>query len=57
VGRGYTLAWVPIKTIYGGETSHIKPWVHFVSFLRVTRSARRRAQSERRSAATGSVRE
>jgi glycosyltransferase involved in cell wall biosynthesis len=57
VGRGYTLAWVPIKTIYGGETSHIKPWVHFVSFLRVTRSARRRAQAERRSVATGSVRE
>ncbi len=43
VGRGYRLAWVPIKTIYGEETSDIKPWVHFVSFLRVTRRARRRA--------------
>jgi glycosyltransferase involved in cell wall biosynthesis len=48
VGRGFTLAWVPIETIYGTETSDIKPWTHFVSFLRVTRRARRRAQEERR---------
>ncbi|MCL4371135.1 MAG: glycosyltransferase family 2 protein [Chloroflexi bacterium] len=48
VGRGFKLAWVPIKTIYGTETSHIRPWTHFVSFLRVTRRARRRMQLERR---------
>jgi glycosyltransferase involved in cell wall biosynthesis len=48
VGRGFPLAWVPIKTIYGSETSDIKPWAHFVSFIRVTRRARRRAQQERR---------
>jgi glycosyltransferase involved in cell wall biosynthesis len=48
VGRGLKLAWVPIKTIYGSETSDIKPWAHFVSFIRVTRRARRRAQQERR---------
>lgn len=48
VGRGYKLAWVPIKTIYGTETSHIEPWTHFVSFIRVTRRARRRMQQERR---------
>jgi glycosyltransferase involved in cell wall biosynthesis len=48
VGRGFPLAWVPIKTIYGSETSDIKPWAHFVSFIRVTRRARRRAQLERR---------
>ena len=53
VGRGYTLAWVPIKTIYGTETSDIKPWLHFVGFIRVTRRARKRVRSERR-AATGS---
>lgn len=47
VGRGYTLTWVPIKTIYGTETSDIKPWTHFVSFLRVTRRARKRVQEER----------
>ena len=48
VGRGFRIAWVPIETIYGTETSDIKPWAHFVSFLRVTRRARRRARQERR---------
>jgi glycosyltransferase involved in cell wall biosynthesis len=52
VGRGYGLAWVPVKTIYGDERSDIKPWTHFVSFLRVTRRARRRVHEERRGAAT-----
>jgi glycosyltransferase involved in cell wall biosynthesis len=49
-GRGFKLAWVPIKTIYGTEVSDIRPWTHCVSFLRVTRRARRRAQRERRAA-------
>ena len=35
------LAWVPISTIYAGEPSHIRPWVHFTSFLRASRDARR----------------
>jgi glycosyltransferase involved in cell wall biosynthesis len=48
VGRGYGLAWVPIKTIYGTEKSDIKPWTHFSSFIRVTRRARRRMREERR---------
>lgn len=48
VGRGYKLAWVPIKTIYGTEISDIKAWSHFVSFMRVTRRARRRVRAERR---------
>ena len=47
-GRGYRLAWVPIKTIYGTEKSDIKPWTHFSSFIRVTRRARRRMRAERR---------
>lgn len=50
VGRGYRLAWVPIKTIYGTEVSDIKPWTHFVSFMRVTQRARRRMRQERRTA-------
>lgn len=53
VGRGYGLQWVPIKTIYGAETSDIKPWSHFVGFIRVTRRARQRVRRERESA-TGS---
>ena len=48
VGRGYGLAWVPIKTIYGTEKSDIKPWAHFSSFVRVTRRARDRMREERR---------
>jgi len=47
VGRGYKLAWVPIRTIYGSETSDIRAWSHFVSFMRVTRRARRRVRQER----------
>jgi glycosyltransferase involved in cell wall biosynthesis len=50
VGRGYRLAWVPIKTIYGTEKSDIKPWTHFSSFVRVTRRARKRMKRERRRA-------
>lgn len=35
VQRGYVLDWVPIRTIYAGETSHIKPVAHTVNFFRV----------------------
>ncbi|MGB8252847.1 MAG: glycosyltransferase family 2 protein [Anaerolineaceae bacterium] len=30
------IGWVPIKTIYAGEKSHIKPIDHLFNFLRVT---------------------
>ena len=33
--------WVPIRTIYAGEPSHIRPVQHVRSFLRVARDARR----------------
>lgn len=35
------LRWVPIRTIYAGEPSHIRPWPHLVGFLRASREARR----------------
>jgi hypothetical protein len=35
------IAWVPIRTIYAGAPSHIRPWAHFVNFLRAARDARR----------------
>jgi Glycosyltransferases involved in cell wall biogenesis len=41
IALGLPIAWVPIRTIYEGEPSHIRPWAHFTSFLRVTRDARR----------------
>jgi glycosyltransferase involved in cell wall biosynthesis len=41
IRAGYTLEWVPIRTIYAGEGSHIQPWRHFTSFLRMVRKTRR----------------
>jgi glycosyltransferase involved in cell wall biosynthesis len=41
--EGFTLAWVPIQTIYAGEGSHIQPGSHVRRFLRqvwLTRKAR-----------------
>lgn len=38
--RGFQLEWVPISTIYAGESSHIQPWKHLTNFLRVVRAAR-----------------
>jgi glycosyltransferase involved in cell wall biosynthesis len=41
IRAGYTIEWLPIRTIYRGEPSHIRPWSHVTSFLRVAREARR----------------
>lgn len=41
IALGLPMAEVPIRTIYAGEPSHIRPWTHFTSFLRVSRNARR----------------
>jgi len=41
---GGTIAWVPIRTIYAGAPSHIKPIDHLQSFVRITRKARRDVQ-------------
>lgn len=32
---GFSIGWVPIKTIYGDEKSHIQPIKHISNFLRV----------------------
>ncbi len=39
--RRWTLAWVPIATIYAGEPSHVKPITHLRHFVRATWAARR----------------
>jgi glycosyltransferase involved in cell wall biosynthesis len=44
IALGLPIASVPIRTIYAGEPSHIRPWRHFTEFLRVTRDARRIAR-------------
>jgi glycosyltransferase involved in cell wall biosynthesis len=41
VRRGYKLAWVPIRTIYAGEHSHIHPWTHTKNFFRMLWETRR----------------
>jgi len=43
--EGWPIAWVPVRTIYGGETSHIKPGEHLREFLAVTGRARQIARS------------
>ncbi len=40
VRRGYTLAWVPITTIYSGESSHIDPLHHVRNFTRMVLKTR-----------------
>ncbi len=45
VQHGYTLAWIPIQTIYNGEGSHIRPWAHTRNFFRVVRRTRRLMRS------------
>ena len=42
---GGTIAWVPIRTIYAGEPSHIRPLAHFRSFIRIVRKARREVRT------------
>jgi glycosyltransferase involved in cell wall biosynthesis len=49
------IAWVPIRTIYAGEPSHIRPMAHLGSFLAASRDARRivRRGARRRRRGTG----
>jgi glycosyltransferase involved in cell wall biosynthesis len=35
VRRGYVLDWVPIRTIYAGESSHINPLTHLINSVRM----------------------
>ncbi|MEZ4769915.1 MAG: glycosyltransferase family 2 protein [Caldilineales bacterium] len=45
VQLGYALAWVPIRTIYAGETSHIDPVTHARNWVRLVRETRRKMKS------------
>ncbi len=40
IRAGWPIEWVPIRTIYAGEPSHIQPWRHLTSFVRIVRNAR-----------------
>ncbi len=39
--NGYRLDWVPIRTIYAGESSHIRPLQHATNFARVVLNTRK----------------
>jgi glycosyltransferase involved in cell wall biosynthesis len=39
--EGWPIEWLPVRTIYGDEPSHIRPLHHVQEFLAVTRRARR----------------
>lgn len=42
IKSGYKLSWVHIRTIYAGESSHIKPVQHVVNYLRIIQKTRNR---------------
>jgi hypothetical protein len=41
----FTLRWIPIRTIYSGQASHIQPWKHFINFLMITWVTRQRMRA------------
>lgn len=41
IRMGGRIAWVPVRTIYAGAPSHIRPIAHLREFLRIVRQARR----------------
>jgi glycosyltransferase involved in cell wall biosynthesis len=45
--RGWAIAWVPIRTIYGAEESHINPVTHVARFLTLAWRIRRARDRER----------
>lgn len=51
--EGYRLDWVPIRTIYAGEKSHIRPLPHIRHFMRITASTRRRVRAAARKNGSG----
>jgi glycosyltransferase involved in cell wall biosynthesis len=46
--EGFRLDWVPISTIYAGETSHVRPLEHVPNFFRLVWQTRRRIRQHRR---------
>jgi glycosyltransferase involved in cell wall biosynthesis len=44
IRRGWPIAWVPIRTIYAGEPSHIRPGSHLRRFIGTVWRARRQVR-------------
>jgi len=47
IARGWPVAWVPIRTIYTGGPSHIRPAAHVRHFFRAVVAARRTVRAAR----------
>lgn len=47
IARGWPIAWVPIRTIYTGGPSHIRPAAHVRHFFRAVGAARRTVRAAR----------
>jgi hypothetical protein len=47
IARGWPVAWVPIRTIYTGGPSHIRPAAHVRHFFRAVGAARRAVRATR----------
>lgn len=45
---GFVLEWIPIRTIYGDESSHIRPLHHAVNYIRIIFQIFRRMRGKRR---------
>ena len=45
IQKGFSMEWVPIRTIYTGESSHINPAKHIIEFSRMVRQTRKRMRS------------
>ncbi len=45
VSSGYQLSWVPIRTIYTGGPSHIRPWQHTIKFFTLVWQVRQRMRA------------
>ena len=43
--NNYSLGWVPIRTIYGNEKSHIQPIKHITNFFRVVLQTRKKMKN------------
>jgi glycosyltransferase involved in cell wall biosynthesis len=48
IARGWPVAWVPIRTIYTGGPSHIRPAAHVRHFFRAVAAARRTVREAKR---------
>jgi glycosyltransferase involved in cell wall biosynthesis len=45
IQRGFILSWIPIRTIYNDERSHIQPLRHAINYMRILFQTRRNMRS------------